>query len=129
LKIKLDKFGRRRHPAACKSRPKHISPPDLLCNPELAGEMCEPARSAATLAIAAALTGLAGAGLADEPEVSLEGDRLLTIDDAVFKTGLSKDQLYRRRDLPFRVNAGPGTVRFSEVGIERWIRAKTRPAA
>jgi predicted DNA-binding transcriptional regulator AlpA len=52
-------------------------------------------------------------------------DRLVGVNEASSITGLTADQLYRRKDLPFRVQAGPGTVRFSVKGIERWIRAKT----
>jgi predicted DNA-binding transcriptional regulator AlpA len=53
-------------------------------------------------------------------------DRLVDIDECSAITGLSIDQLYRRKDLPFRVKLGPATVRFSANGIARWIRAKTQ---
>jgi predicted DNA-binding transcriptional regulator AlpA len=53
-----------------------------------------------------------------------KSDRPLTIDEAMSRTGLSRDALYRRRDLPFRLRLGPGTIRFSERGIEHWLQAK-----
>jgi predicted DNA-binding transcriptional regulator AlpA len=53
-------------------------------------------------------------------------DRLISIGEASSITGLSVDQLYRRKDLPFRVQAGPAQVRFSTHGIARWIKAKTQ---
>ena len=53
------------------------------------------------------------------------GDRLLVIEEAATKLGVTEDYLYRRKNLPFRVNVGPGQVRFSLKGIEKFIRAKT----
>ena len=50
-----------------------------------------------------------------------DGDRLLTIEQAAQRTGLSRGALYRRKDLPFRVQVGPATVRFSSRGIDKWI--------
>jgi excisionase family DNA binding protein len=92
--------------------------------------MCEKAKRVALLAVSAVTTAIAASGLGDDVEVAAsEGDRLLTIDEAATRTGLSKDQLYRRKDLPFRVKVGPAQVRFSETGIEKWVRAKmVRPA-
>jgi predicted DNA-binding transcriptional regulator AlpA len=34
------------------------------------------------------------------------------------------DFLYRHKKLPFRVNLGPGQVRFSSNGINQYIRAR-----
>jgi predicted DNA-binding transcriptional regulator AlpA len=55
----------------------------------------------------------------------IDGDRLLVIEEAAAKLGMTQDYLYRRKNLPFRVNIGPGQVRFSLKGIEKFIRAKT----
>lgn len=54
----------------------------------------------------------------------IDGDRLLVIEEAAAKLAVTEDFLYRRKDLPFRVNVGPGQVRFSLKGIEKFIRAK-----
>ena len=55
----------------------------------------------------------------------IDGDRLLIVEEAAAKLGLTCDYLYRRKDLPFRVSVAPGQVRFSLKGIEKFIRAKT----
>jgi hypothetical protein len=54
----------------------------------------------------------------------IDGDRLLVVEEAAAKLGVTCDYLYRRKDLPFRVTVAPGQVRFSLKGIERFIRAK-----
>jgi len=55
----------------------------------------------------------------------IDGDRLLVIEEAAAKLGVTRDFLYRRKDLPFRVGVAVGQVRFSLKGIEKFIRAKT----
>ena len=50
-------------------------------------------------------------------------DRLLTVEEAAGKLGVSPDWLYRRR-LPFTVRLGPRQLRFSAQGIERYIRQR-----
>jgi predicted DNA-binding transcriptional regulator AlpA len=55
----------------------------------------------------------------------IDGDRLLVIEEAAAKLAVTEDFLYRRKDLPFRVKVGPGQVRFSSKGIDKFIRAKT----
>ena len=50
-------------------------------------------------------------------------DRLLTAEEAAGKLNTTADWLYRnKKKLPFFVLVGQGQVRFSEQGIERWIR-------
>jgi predicted DNA-binding transcriptional regulator AlpA len=57
-------------------------------------------------------------------EQSADGDRLLAAREAAAKLGMSADYLYRRsRNLPFTVRLGR-KLRFSEAGIERYIRAR-----
>lgn len=52
-------------------------------------------------------------------------DRLLTVEDASERLGLSKDWLYRHADkLPFSVRIGPRQLRFSAQGIEKYIRQR-----
>jgi predicted DNA-binding transcriptional regulator AlpA len=66
---------------------------------------------------------------APAPPAAPASDRLLDVNEAAAKLGMSRSQLYRRKDLPFRVKVGPGQLRFSLLGIERWLRARTRAAA
>lgn len=56
-----------------------------------------------------------------EPEA---GDRLLKVKEAAGKLGASTDYLYRHSSkLPFTIRLGR-KLRFSEAGIERYIRAR-----
>ncbi len=50
-------------------------------------------------------------------------DRLLKVEEAAQKLGISKDQLYRKL-FPFTVRVGPRQLRFSERGIEKFIRER-----
>jgi len=82
----------------------------------------------AVLAQLAAAQGVLAARLlaADtEGHVSIEQhERLLTVKDAAERLNVSDDWLYRRAaKLPFSVRVGRA-LRFSEVGLERWIRAR-----
>ena len=55
---------------------------------------------------------------------SPRGDRLLTVTEAAAKLGKSKDALYRHADeFPFTVR-DRRQVRFSERGIEKFIRQR-----
>ena len=70
------------------------------------------------------LSRLLGAGGNGNVE-SREGDRLLTVTEAAGKLGKSKDALYRHANkFPFTVRDGR-QVRFSEKGIEKYIRQRT----
>ncbi len=52
-----------------------------------------------------------------------KADRLLTVQEAAQRLGLTEDWLYRHyRELPFTRKVGEQTLRFSESGIDRWIR-------
>jgi len=58
-----------------------------------------------------------------QPEAPAE-DRLLAVKEAAGKLGVSTDWLYRRAtNLPFTVRLGR-QLRFSERGVERWIRQR-----
>jgi len=53
-----------------------------------------------------------------------DGDRLLDVDEAARKLGKSKDYIYRHADdYPFTVRDGR-SLRFSEQGIEKFIRQR-----
>ena len=48
-------------------------------------------------------------------------DHLLTLDQAAERLGTSRDWLRRQKMLPFRVEVSPGQVRYSTLGLERFI--------
>ena len=49
-------------------------------------------------------------------------DRLLTIDEAAEILRTTKDFLYRHhQQFPFTVRLSPRQLRFSEVGLQRWL--------
>jgi predicted DNA-binding transcriptional regulator AlpA len=59
-----------------------------------------------------------------EPHMRPSGDRLLKVDQAAAKLGMTPDWLYRHhRDFPFIVRHGR-PLRFSELGIEEHIRKR-----
>jgi predicted DNA-binding transcriptional regulator AlpA len=54
------------------------------------------------------------------------GDRLLKVQEAASKLGVSKDWLYRHgSELPFAMKTSPQQLRFSEKGIERYIEQES----
>src|ERR1700730_14461637 len=54
------------------------------------------------------------------------GDRLLTAAEAAKKLGATEDWLYRHANtLPFAVRVGKKHLRFSEAGMDRYIRQRT----
>jgi predicted DNA-binding transcriptional regulator AlpA len=118
--------SRRYHPAPCRGRGDHVNPHKLLDDPTIGREMCAAARQLATLAIAGAMAGLAVAPVDVAPK-DMATDRVLGVDEAAELTGLSRDTLYRNKNLPFRVQKSAGRIGFSEAGIMKWIRAKTGP--
>ena len=55
----------------------------------------------------------------------LVGERFLKVDEAAERLGYSKWYLYRQaKHLPFAVKLTPKMLRFSEVGLEQWIRSR-----
>ena len=53
------------------------------------------------------------------------GDQLLTAAEAAKKLSATEDWLYRHANtLPFTVRVGKKHLRFSEAGIERYIRTR-----
>jgi predicted DNA-binding transcriptional regulator AlpA len=56
--------------------------------------------------------------------------RALTVDEAAAKLGVTPGWLYRRgRDLGLATKLSDGTLRFSNVAIEAYIKAQTVSAA
>ena len=99
---------------------------DLVTRPEQAQEL--PPHAAAvllaqvaslqTILLGTLLTGISAESCRVESE-----DRLLTIAEAGTMLNMTKDYLYRHADqLPFTVRAAPRQLRFSKVGIQKYIR-------
>jgi predicted DNA-binding transcriptional regulator AlpA len=60
----------------------------------------------------------------DQGQTPADGDRLLDVKEAAAKLSRSEDYLYRNAGkLPFTVRDGR-CLRFSEAGIDRWIRQR-----
>jgi hypothetical protein len=56
--------------------------------------------------------------------------RALTVDEAAAKLGVTPGWLYRRgKDVGLATKLSDGTLRFSNVAVEAYIRAKTISAA
>jgi hypothetical protein len=60
-----------------------------------------------------------------ESTSTASSDEVLTADAAATMIGVTKDWLYRRRNLPFRIEVSPKQTRYSRRGIERWLAART----
>ncbi len=106
---------------------------DLLRNPGLVSRLAPRALAALAARCSAAYAIIVSeqAGrLMIEEEVAAangDGDSLLTIERAAERLGMTKDSLYRiAKTLPFAVKLGPGQLRFSASGIDRYIKAKMR---
>jgi excisionase family DNA binding protein len=55
------------------------------------------------------------------------GDRLLTIEAAAARLGVTKDWIYHhRKELPFAVKLGRRVLRFSSAKLERYLEARGR---
>lgn len=103
---------------------------DLLADPAKARDLRPEVARATLLQLAPlvealrlqALTAPAGGNGQDQSQAN--GDRLLDIQATAAKLGTSTDWLYRRAaKLPFTVRLG-SRLRFSERGIERWLRQR-----
>jgi predicted DNA-binding transcriptional regulator AlpA len=101
---------------------------ELLAVPARVAEL-PPAVAAEMLVKLLALEqGLAVRALAAAPSDKASGasvqDKLLTVKEAASVLGVSVDWLYGRADrLPFTVRLGRA-LRFSSLGIERYVRAR-----
>jgi len=99
---------------------------DLAAHPEEATNL--PPHVAAHLlaqmaSIQTVLLGRLFVGMSPEARREDSEDRLLTIDEAMTMLKMSKDYLYRHADqLPFTVRPAPKQLRFSKLGIQKYIR-------
>jgi hypothetical protein len=103
---------------------------EIAADPKSAASLPREVIAGLLLKVAAVESALATALLDPDYRVTavpapIDGDRLLVVEEAAAKLGVTCDYLYRRKDLPFRVAVAPGQVRFSLKGIEKFIRAKT----
>ena len=103
---------------------------ELAETPAKAKDLPPDVRQALAFRALAVLNALNVAALADgassnaQAEHAGNGDRLLTAKEAGGKLGRSEDAVYRRADeFPFTVRDGR-QVRFSEKGIEKYIRQR-----
>jgi excisionase family DNA binding protein len=54
-------------------------------------------------------------------------DRLLTIEEVAERLSVSKDWVYRNgRRLSFTRKLGPKLIRFSETGLQKWLKEQGR---
>ena len=101
---------------------------ELAANPGVLGQVATEEIAGLLTELAALQTSLAIRLLndsADRAQDAAAEDRLLDIEEAAGKLGVSKDWLYRRSDkLPFTVRIGRA-LRFSGRGIEKYIRARS----
>ncbi len=65
------------------------------------------------------------AALGMQQPVQHEGDRLVNIKEAALLLGMSKDWIGRHADiLPFTRRPTPNVLRFSYLGIQKWIKTR-----
>lgn len=56
-----------------------------------------------------------------------EEDRLLTIDQVAERLSVSRDWIYRNgKRFGFTRKLGPKMIRFSETGLQKWLKSKER---
>jgi predicted DNA-binding transcriptional regulator AlpA len=102
---------------------------DIACNPTRARELAPDTLAmllarcgAAQGALLAALVCLSGQG----SRVERSDIRLLTVDEASAKLGVTREWLYRRgKRLGLAVKLGDGTLRFSSSALDAYIKGQT----
>lgn len=94
----------------------------IAADPAKAAALPVEVRGSLIVRAAAVLAALGAAMAAHEQDAG--PDRLLTVKEAAERLKLSEDYLYRHaRGLPFFVQPNGGrAIRFSERGIERYLR-------
>jgi len=66
--------------------------------------------------------------VAPSPNGREHEDRLLTPEQAAARLGLTVRQVYRRAHrFPFTTRLGRRTLRFSEAGLNRWLKHNHKP--
>lgn len=101
---------------------------DLAAHPERAADLPPHAAAMLLAQVASVQTVLLGrllAGLPAQQRMEDLDDRLLTVEEAAAMLTMTKDYLYRHADeLPFSVRPAPKQLRFSKLGIQRYIRQR-----
>src|SRR5262245_39041559 len=100
---------------------------DLAAQPERVNAIA-PGQARAYLAQLVPLqTALLCRAFAQDGSADSRGDRLLSVKEAAAKLGQSVAYVYKHADtFPFTVRNGRA-LRFSEAGIDGWIRNRQRP--
>jgi hypothetical protein len=100
----------------------------LVTHPEQATDLPPHAAAALLAQVASLQTLLLGrlfVGMSPELRREDSEDRLLLVDEAAGMLNMTKDYLYRHADqLPFTVRPAPKQLRFSKVGIQKYIRQR-----
>ena len=66
----------------------------------------------------------------ETPQPKPEPDRMLKVAEAAMRIGIARDTLYRNADdYPFTRRPRPRALRFSERGIEEWLRERAASRA
>jgi predicted DNA-binding transcriptional regulator AlpA len=105
----------------------HVTLEDLARDAHRVGDVSKEGLPA-LMAQAAGLMGILAARAAELATVSAPAvteERLLDVAEAAKLLGVTEDWLYREPALPFKVRVGANMVRFSYLGILKWIRQKT----
>jgi predicted DNA-binding transcriptional regulator AlpA len=62
------------------------------------------------------------------PALATRPDRLLTVEEAARRPGVSRRWMYRKAStLPFTKRLSQGCLRFSELGLEKWKESRPGP--
>jgi predicted DNA-binding transcriptional regulator AlpA len=104
---------------------------ELAAQPDLAAdlppEVADAISRTCVLALAAITLRVGRSAIA--PAAPPAEDRLLPVEDAAARLGVSRDWLYKHaRTLPFTVRVGPRQLRFSVAGLERWMCSRQQGA-
>ena len=102
---------------------------DLVVDPALVANLSPDEAASALVALTALQAALAfrvnASRTTAKPDTPAAGDRLLTAAEAAERAGVTPRWLRGRR-LPFIVRVSPRCVRYSEAGLEKWMRRRVQ---
>jgi predicted DNA-binding transcriptional regulator AlpA len=91
--------------------------------PEIATVLLGRCAVAQARLLVAALTAVPSTDRTPGDDAHAHDDRLLDVEEAAIRLGVSKDWIYRKASrLPFTVRLGPRRLRFSTKGIDKFIQ-------
>jgi predicted DNA-binding transcriptional regulator AlpA len=100
---------------------------DLAAQPERIDDLAPVQARALLTQLVPLQTALLGRAFAQDGSTGSRGDRLLSVKEAAAKLGQSVAYVYKHaHTFPFAVRNGRA-LRFSEAGIDGWIRDRQRP--